>query len=55
MPEKQEGKRMLDDYTQVYKYIGDQPDVKKFISRSGKQIVINLAAKKGAKIIKLLP
>ena len=55
MPEKQKGKRMLDDYMQVYKYIGDQPDVKKFISRTEKQIVINLAAYKDAKIIKLLP
>ena len=42
-------------YSIIYKRIPDQPDVLKFVSRSRKQIVINLAAYKDAKIIKLLP
>lgn len=45
----------LAEYTTIYKHVSDQPKVLKFVSRSRKQIVINLSARKGAKIIKLLP
>lgn len=56
MVAKQEQRRdTLSEYTTIYKHIPEQPEVLKFISRGRKQIVINLAAKKGAKIIKLLP
>ena len=42
-------------YTVIFKAVPDQPEVLKFVSRRRKQIVINLAARKDAKIIKLLP
>lgn len=45
----------FEKFRKVYRYLPDQPEVLKFISRSRKQIVINLSARKGAKIIKLLP
>ena len=48
-------KGSLAEYRITYKHVPEQPDVEKFISRSRKQIVINLSARKGAKIIKLLP
>lgn len=41
-------------YIVIFKSVPDQPEVLKFISRSRKQIVINTAAKKDAKIIKLM-
>lgn len=55
MAAKQESREMLSSYTTIYKRVEDQPEVLKFVSRRRKQIVINLAAKKDAKIIKLLP
>ena len=56
MVAKQEQRKgALAEYTTIYKHVADQPEVLKFISRSRKQIVINLSARQGAKIIKLLP
>ena len=55
MTAKQERGEMLSSYTTIYKRVEDQPEVLKFVSRRRKQIVINLAARKDAKIIKLLP
>ena len=42
-------------YIKIYKSIPEQPTVDRFISRSRRQLVVNLAANKDAKITKLLP
>lgn len=44
----------LDSFRKVFKYMPDMPDVKKIIKRRRKLIIINLAAREDAKIIKLL-
>ena len=41
-------------YTVIFKAVPDQPEVLKFVSRSRRMIVINTAARKDAKIIKLM-
>lgn len=46
---------ILDTYRTVFKSIPDQPDVRRIISRGKKLICINLAARPGAKIDKLMP
>lgn len=56
MAAKQEKRRSITaGYTTTYKHIPQQPEIERFVSKSRKQIVINLSARKGAKIIKLLP
>ena len=52
-PDKNSGG--LEGYTTMYREVPDQPEVIKFVSKSRKMIVVNLAAKKDAKIIKLIP
>ena len=42
-------------YCKIYKSIPEQPSVDRFISRSRRQLVVNLAANRDAKITKLLP
>ena len=46
---------ILGTYRTVFKSIPDQPDVRRIISRGKKLICINLAARPGAKIDKLMP
>lgn len=46
---------ILDTYRTVFKSIADQPDVRRIISLGKKLICINLAARPGAKIDKLMP
>ena len=46
---------ILYTYRTVFKSIPDQPDVRRIISRGNKLICINLAARPGAKIDKLMP
>lgn len=41
-------------YIAIRKSVADQPHVLKFVSISRKQIVINTAARKDAKIIRLM-
>lgn len=41
-------------YTVIFKAVPEQPEVLKFVSRSRRMIVINTAARKDAKIIKLM-
>ena len=45
----------LDSYRTIYRCIPDQPDVRRIISRRRRTICINLAARPGAKIDRLLP
>lgn len=45
----------LDTYRTVFKSIPEQPDVRRIISRKKQLICINIAARPGAKIDKLLP
>ena len=45
----------LDSYRTVFKSIPESPEVRRFIWRSKKMIYINIAARPGAKIDKLLP
>lgn len=45
----------LEGYRKVFKYMPDIPEVKKIIKRRRKLIIINLAAREDAKIIKLQP
>lgn len=44
----------LDSYRTVFKSIPEQPEVRRFIWQSKKMICINLAARPGAKIDRLL-
>lgn len=46
---------ILDSYRKVFKSIPEQPDVRRIISRKKQLICINIAARPGAKIDKLLP
>lgn len=45
----------LDSYRTVFKSIPEQPDVRRIISRKKQLICVNIAARPGAKIDKLLP
>lgn len=45
----------LDSYRTIYRRIPDQPEVRRIISRRRRTICINLAARPGAKIDRLLP
>ena len=45
----------LDSYRTIYRRVPDQPDVRRIISRRRRTICINLAARPGAKIDRLLP
>ena len=45
----------LDSYRTIYRSIPDQPEVRRIISRRRRTICINLAARPGAKIDRLLP
>ena len=45
----------LDNYRTVFKSIPEQPEVRQIISRKKQLICINIAARPGAKIDKLLP
>ena len=45
----------LDNYRTVFKSIPESPEVRRFIWRGKKMIYINIAARPGAKIDKLLP
>lgn len=45
----------LDSYRTVFKSILESPEVRRFIWRSKKMIYINISARPGAKIDKLLP
>lgn len=53
MAADKEKKSMLAGYTKILRHVPDQPEVLKFIKRGEKQIVINTAARRDAKIIKL--
>ena len=44
----------LDSYRTIYRYIPEQPEVRRFIWRSRKLIYINLSARPDAKIDKLI-
>ena len=44
----------FEKFRKVYRYLPDQPDVKKIVRRRQKKIIINLAAREGANIIKML-
>ena len=45
----------LDSYREVFKSIPESPEIRRFIWRKKKMIYINIAARPGAKIDKLLP
>ena len=45
----------LDSYRTIYRSFPDQPDVRRIISRRRRTICINLAARPGAKIDRLMP
>ena len=45
----------LDSYRTVFKSIPESPDVRRIISRKKQLICVNIAARPGAKIDKLLP
>lgn len=45
----------LDSYRTIYRYIPEQPEVRRIISRRRRTICVNLAARPGAKIDQLLP
>lgn len=45
----------LDSYRTIYRRLPDQPEVRRIISRRRRTICINLAARHGAKIDRLLP
>ena len=45
----------LDTYRTVFKSIPEQPNVRRIISRGKQLICVNIAARPGAKIDKLLP
>ena len=45
----------LDTYRTVFKSIPEQPNVRQIISREKQLICVNIAARPGAKIDKLLP
>lgn len=46
---------ILDSYCTVFKSMPDHPEVRRIIWQSKKMICINLAARPGAKIDKLIP
>ena len=46
---------ILDSYRTMFKSIPEMPDVRRIISRKKRLICINIAARPGAKIDKLLP
>lgn len=45
----------LKSYAKILRPVPDQPEVFKFVDREKKEIIINTAARKGVKVIKLLP
>ena len=45
----------LDSYRTVFKSIPESPEVRRIISRKKQLICVNIAARPGAKIDKLLP
>ena len=45
----------LDSYRTVFKSVPESPEVRRVIGRGKKMIYINIAARPGAKIDKLLP
>ena len=46
---------ILDSYRTMFKSIPEQPEVRRIISRKKQLICVNIAARPGAKIEKLLP
>lgn len=55
MQNKPQAKRMLDSYRRVLMSMPEYPEIRRFIWRSKKMIYINISARPGAKIDKLLP